>query len=200
MPWLQNSLLKEKVLQEKDGVSSRMLLQESVQSSVRLSLKPLLIQADERVAFFDSLLIAKLTSGSWFQKTSIANRPQTLLPWRKNCWGLLVHTRTLLPFSTFKRLSLGMCRIWNCLDMSVIVASVVSQRCWFQNSSAQFRDHGSLKRDVHQCSSEQLWWWRYMLQTWVKVWKYSRIASEVLLKYFVKVVEVVPETSILQAI
>ena len=39
--WLQNTLLKDKVLQEKDGISSRKLLQESVQSSVRLSLKPL---------------------------------------------------------------------------------------------------------------------------------------------------------------
>ena len=40
------------------------VLQESVQSSVRLSLKPLLIQADERVVFPGSSLIARLTPGS----------------------------------------------------------------------------------------------------------------------------------------
>ena len=38
---------------------------------------------------------------------------------KENCWGLLVHTRTLLPFSSFKRLSPGMCRVWNCLEMCV---------------------------------------------------------------------------------
>ena len=71
--WLQNTLLKEKVTQETDGLSSRRVLQESVQSSVRLSLKPLFMQADERVVFSGSSLIARLAPGSWFQKTSIAN-------------------------------------------------------------------------------------------------------------------------------
>ena len=64
MLWLQHTLLKEKVLQEKAGISKLMLLLQSVQSSVRHSLKPLLSQSDEGVAFFDSLLIARLTSGS----------------------------------------------------------------------------------------------------------------------------------------
>ena len=51
-------------MQEKDRLSSRTLLKESVQSSVRLFSKTLLIQADERVAFFNDL--------------------QTLLPKKKN--------------------------------------------------------------------------------------------------------------------
>ena len=61
-----------------------------------------------------------------------------------NSWDLLTRARILLSSSPFKKPSPGMCPIWNCLDMCVLVTNLVSQRCWFQNSFAQSRDHGSL--------------------------------------------------------
>ena len=62
--WRQNTLLKDKVLQEKDGPSSRTLFPAIVQSSVRLSLRLLSIQADERVGRPDSYLTAKRSLGN----------------------------------------------------------------------------------------------------------------------------------------
>ena len=55
--WLQNTLLKEWNI-EPDVIAGI-----CTEFSEAL-LKPLFIQADKRVAFFDSLLIARLTSGS----------------------------------------------------------------------------------------------------------------------------------------
>ena len=56
-----------------------------------------------------------------------------------------------------KRPNPGGVPIWNCLDMCVTVANCGSQRCWFLNSFAQLRDHGSFKRDVQQFSSGPPW-------------------------------------------
>ena len=63
-PWLRNTLLKEKVLQEKVGLSSLKLFPAFVQSSVRLSLRPLSIQTDERVGCPDSCLTARRSLGN----------------------------------------------------------------------------------------------------------------------------------------
>ena len=59
--WLQNTLLKEKVLQEKAGISNLKLLPQSVRSCVRLSSRLLSVQADARAAYSDSTLTARLT-------------------------------------------------------------------------------------------------------------------------------------------
>ena len=62
--WLQNTLLKEKVLREKAGVSNLILLTRSVQILVEPFSRQLSNQADARVAFSDSILTAILTPGS----------------------------------------------------------------------------------------------------------------------------------------
>ena len=55
------------------------------------------------------------------------------------------HARTHFSILFIKRPNPGMCRTWNFLDMCAMVANLVSQHCWFQNSFAQSRDHGSVK-------------------------------------------------------
>ena len=62
--WLQNTLLKEKVLREKAGISNLILLTRSVQILVEPFSMQLSNQADARVAFSDSILTARLTPGS----------------------------------------------------------------------------------------------------------------------------------------
>ena len=47
------------------------------------------------------------------------------------------------------------------------MVALVSQHCWFQNSSAQLRDHG---KEIHSSSLRNNYG-RYMLQTRVKSWK-----------------------------
>ena len=69
----------------------------------------------------------------------------------------------------------------------VTVTKMATQRCWFLNSSAQLRGHGSPKRDAQRFSSELLWSWRHMLQTRRKVWKCTSNASQAWLKFFAKV-------------
>ena len=59
--WLQNTLLKENVLQEKAGISNLKLLPQSVRSCVRLSSRLLSVQADARAAYSDSTLTARVT-------------------------------------------------------------------------------------------------------------------------------------------
>ena len=79
-----------------------------------------------------------------------------------------------------------MCPIWKWLDTCVTVANLGSQRCWFLNSFAQFRDHGGLKRGVQRFSSDPLWWWQCVLPTQAKVWGCIRLASRASSKYFEK--------------
>ena len=56
---LQNTLQKEMVLEEKDGVLSRKSLQESLQNSVNPFLSHLSTRSDEWEGFSASLLIAR---------------------------------------------------------------------------------------------------------------------------------------------
>ena len=46
------------------------------------------------------------------------------------------------------------------VDSCVMVIKMAMQRCWFLNSSAQLRGHGSPRKDVQRFFSEQLWRWR----------------------------------------
>ena len=83
-----------------------------------------------------------------------------------NAWKLIsvnINRQRSSDISTIKVQLLGpphpailsiqeMCLIWNCLDTCVTVANLVSQRCWFLKRFAQFRDHGSLFRDVQDFS------------------------------------------------
>ena len=54
MLWLHNTLLKEKVLREKAGISNLMLLPHSAQNLVKPFSRQLSSQTDVRVAFSDS--------------------------------------------------------------------------------------------------------------------------------------------------
>ena len=71
---------------------------------------------------------------------------------KENCWCLLEHTRTLLPFSPFKKPSPGMCRTWNCLDMCVMVQAgfatllVPDQFCTIRRSW-KFEERSSDKKE-----------------------------------------------------
>ena len=59
---MQNILLKEEVLQEKVAISNLKFSLQFVQNSMRLFVNLLLIRADARVMFSDSLLTVRLTS------------------------------------------------------------------------------------------------------------------------------------------
>ena len=96
-----------------------------------------------------------------------------------------VHRNSYHPLHS-KRPSPGMCPIWHCMDMCFTVANLGLQRCWFLNSFAQLRDHGSLKRGAQQFFSEPLRWWQCMLQPQAKVLRCTRPASRASLKYFEK--------------
>ena len=59
-----NTLLKEKVFQEKDGISSRKSLQEFVQNSASPFLRPWSTRSDVGVGFPDSYLTARMSPGN----------------------------------------------------------------------------------------------------------------------------------------
>ena len=125
-------------------------LTRSVQILVEQFSRQLSNQADARVAFSDSILTARLTPGSKRQRSSdISTIKEKLLGPAHAC----THSPTILSIQETKSWDMPN---WNCLDMCVTVANQGSQRCWFLNSLAQLRDHGSLKRDVQQFSSEPL--------------------------------------------
>ena len=131
MQRLQNTFLKEKVLQERNGVHKFDVIQ-SISTE------------------FSEALYEATVKSNW--RTSRIFRPSLDRPgWRltagfKRHWSLDVVTRkekllglahahiyTLFPSYPFKRPCPGMP---NCLDTCIAAANLGSQRCWFLNSFA----------------------------------------------------------------
>ena len=154
---------------------------------------------------FSETLFETVVNSSWRKSRIFRVNPDrqvdtVFFQHKENCSCLLMRARCLPQSSPFKSSSPGMRPTWNCLDVCVGTVNLGSQRCWFTNSFTKLRYHGILKRDVQRLSSELLWWWQYMLQTQVKVWRCTRSVSRASLKYYEKDVGVESKTSTLQMI